>query len=354
MEPPPKVKLRAVNAIAVGDVTREDYFTWFPSSNGNNGGSDSIAQGANPTITSAKHLRPAVGRTVSSSLDDILSAREAPFARPRASRRGNSDFCLSGEGEERNQNMLALMSSSPPSSGAIREMPRAGDDVFEDDETDVEADDRSTTGSSSVNARSQASIGLGHPVARPPRRDLATLGRATSLDLVAASTRARHLIHPQPPRAVSGQSGVKAPVKMFRAVPTHSSNDEEYHRTTKRPKITPMSNVVANYRGQDSFQRSTSQSAIDVSYEEERGHVSSTPSPSSLTTPINTSPEDGSVRRVSSSFSGGLQYKPHGQTVYSSAVATHVRRTSGGNETDKEVLDAAAQLLSIFGGAQTA
>jgi hypothetical protein len=115
-----------------------------------------------------------------------------------------------------------------------------------------------------------------------------------------------------------------------------------------------MSNVVANYRAQDSFQRSTSQSAIDVSYEEERGHVSSTPSPSSLTTPVNTSPEDGSVRRVSSSFSGGLQYKPHGQTVYSSAVATHVRRTSGGNETDKEVLDAAAQLLSIFGGAQTA
>jgi hypothetical protein len=194
-----------------------------------------------------------MGRTVSGSLDEVLRAREGEQPeRKRTAQKSNGEVTLVGEGEERHNQMLALMSSSPPSSGPAD--PFDEDDDAEDDDDDYDDDDEEVQMNNKGNVKMskplQRSIGLGHPI---PFQ----LGRATSLDFAAASSRARHIF--PTPRVASGPTASLTSVNFRTAhkrqlppVPTHS-----IEHTSKRIRPNPA------FKPRDSFSRSQSDAVLN-------------------------------------------------------------------------------------------
>ena len=323
VQPPPPEKLAAVNAITLGEITREDYFNAFP-------GSGSVSTDDEPTV------RPPFGRNASGSLDEVLRARECVFGdRRRAPRRGNGDYSLQGEGEERNRAMLALMSSSPPSMG-MGELHR---DSGEDEDEQASGDDLGASPPPRPTSTRPVALGRG----QPSGRDLTTLGRATSLDLVASSSRARQIVLPEPPRSVSGPTASlsdnpRPPPKMFHPVPSHDNGPQP-----KRPRVSVSSltsDLPSSYRPQDSFSRSQSDA---VNHAPPTPTSSTTSLPTPTTTPFTRTFSFSSATVFDRNHDAG-----HGAKVYASEDA--VRRGPGDNETDKEVLDAAQQLIEMLGG----
>jgi hypothetical protein len=186
--------------------------------------------------------RPVIGRNASGSLDGVLMAREEGQHERRRTQR-DEEVMLVGEGVERHSQMLALMSSSPPSS------PKYDDD--EDEPTDNEdEDDRLSAKTPSRAGPSHSRLGLG----RPMRINTFQLGRATSFDLAASSSRARNLI--PAPRISSGPINSLPPFnygakRMVRPVPTHTVEP-----VIKRQRPNPA------FKPRDSFSRSQSSAVL--------------------------------------------------------------------------------------------
>ena len=112
--PPTQAKCDAILAIANGELTRDEFSSPAPPPH-------TLAL---PRLPS----RPVLGRNLSGSLDDIMSAREKD--RPRAPKRYFSERLLSGDDQERNRELLECMSnpaSSSPS-GDTAGSPRPGSD----------------------------------------------------------------------------------------------------------------------------------------------------------------------------------------------------------------------------------
>lgn len=336
--PPPPEKLAAITAITMGEITRENYLDKLnaPSAGG----------------SGVHSARPGLGRTASGVLEEVLSARESEFGdRKRAPRKSTGEPTIEGEGEERNASLLALMSSSP-----VRPVETdVGEDDDDEDEDDQENIPAGTIATPSITNASRAMIGIG----RASRE--VSLGRTTSLDLVASSSRTRRLPPPNPLRAVSGPSGpLHLPTTLgmrYRPVPSHKEGPPSKRPRTSAPmsmqmSISGISQISRIFRPRDSFSRSQSEAVLAEP---------STPSTSTTSPPTPRERSMGRSFSFSSSSTGaqGLLAKgEEGATIYSRRDGVHVGEIAGQQrrreEADKEVLDAAQQLIEMFEGSREA
>lgn len=326
LEPPPAEKLAAIQAISLGQITREIYFDQFP-----------LEQSSPPRASNTVQRRP-LTRTTSSSLDEVLQARESGFGESNRIYRRSGEIGLRGEGEERKRDMLALMPSDPPSMDL---MELADEDELIEDE---DKEDEEYAEPREPREKPNSCVRLGRP--SPLFRAVSTdhLGRATSLDILASSSRAKQLISPGPPRAVSGPAG---PLDAPRMVEKRSLTPIPMHDSAKRAKFERQGSHSAypeSYsRPRDSFSRSQSAAIL-----------AAPPTPQTRTPGLTRSYSFSSTSSTLTPISEGSYHRnldSHtGKTVYSRDMTSDSHGKRGREETDSEVLDAAKQLLNMLGG----
>ncbi|ODO06442.1 hypothetical protein L198_01674 [Cryptococcus wingfieldii CBS 7118] len=325
LEPPPEDKISVVRAISVGEVTRETWLARYPSATG--GGPTAAPQSSmtgSPSSASSKRgtKRPAQllsARLSGQSLDEVLQARESGFGlgADKRYRRGSKGAAIEGEGQERNDRILSLMPSDPPSMGLTEMDPEESDG--DDGGVDVEALER-----------------------RKRARTLNGLGRATSFDLFASSSRAKQLAKPSKEQGhVLGQINPNLSIRPSASTaalkkPTlESIASSQAHRRPRSRGDDPHSYS----RFKKEFSRAQSTSAIPQS--SSRNESRRTYQPSQLKTP-----NLGYARSHSMSSSSSKVITPEDVREPRPVVKLEPR-----NEKDEEVIGAAEMLLSLFGGA---
>ncbi|WVQ99543.1 hypothetical protein IAU59_006679 [Kwoniella sp. CBS 9459] len=356
LQPPPEEKSAVVRSISVGDLTRDMYFEQHPHSEAHL----PTPTPSGRTFNSGVNETPVPKRGNSNSLDNVLQARESGFGDgQRRYRQGSGEGSeIQGEGQERIRKILALMPSDPPSID-LSELAADGDDD-DDSEEMVENDyspKRKTTGASI----SGGAMGLARMLNGPSRSGL---GRATSLDVLAASSRAKSLsskplaesaksrgtplgsINPNLPthRAVPNGNGKEQSLKHALPLTSSSSN-----APAKRARVggSSRSRPATTFRHKDSFSRSQSAAVLDSPVKEndreDRGEMK---------TP-------GFTRSFSfsSTMSEGVAITPETallpkkEPVEKPAQKQEGGKKSDDKERDAEVLGAAEKLLQLLGGA---
>ncbi|WVQ82085.1 hypothetical protein IAT38_004213 [Cryptococcus sp. DSM 104549] len=336
-----------------------------------------------PPASAAAGLLPQRGSA--KSLDEILQARESGFgpgATKRRFRRGSGESVLVGEGQERIREILALMPSDPPSAG-LAEL--AEDDMDEGDGGDDDDDA----------GRKRKGLMINRPTPR------SGLGRATSFDVLASSSRAKQLTKPLPnPNPNAHRASILGPLNpnvaagagagatagfRKRSLEQAASNGAPQKRsrshapTSFRPHPNPNMHArdprLSAYR-KDSFSRSQSASVLPtISSLASSTHplsASTRPVPREvLKTPSYVrrdsassgvsegkviTPEDvrergkGSRERV---YGGHGGYGSMGQGFPGSQTPGQGQGRKAGEEkdADEEVVSAAEMLLQLLGGA---
>ncbi|WWD17119.1 hypothetical protein CI109_101556 [Kwoniella shandongensis] len=330
LQPPPEEKSAVVRAISVGDITRDMYFAQYPHGE---------VQMSTPSSRSMSSATPLPKRGMSNSLDEVLQARESGFGGLRNSqfRRGSGDVMIKGEGQERIREILALMPSDPPSMD-LSEMAVEDDSEEGDEDNDAEEPELKRKGG----------MGLAKMLNGPSTG----LGRASSLDIFASSSRAKYLSKPNAlqPRSMNG-NGVLGSVNMnipsdSRQTPKSSlkhglASTHQQPQPAKRARIdTARPRPTSTLRHKDSFSRSQSAAVLDTPAKENRGDMMKTP---------------GFTRSFSfsSTVSEGVAITPETAVLGKENVETTVRQPGRKRveERDAEVLGAAEKLLQLLGGA---
>ncbi|KAK8864576.1 hypothetical protein IAR55_001826 [Kwoniella newhampshirensis] len=327
LQPPPEEKSAVVRAISVGDITRDMYFAQYPHGE---------VHMSTPSARSVGSATPLPKRGMSSSLDDVLQARESGFGGLRNSqfRRGSGEFSIKGEGQERIREILALMPSDPPSMD-LSEM-AAEDESEEGDEEKEESEPKRKGGMGLARMLNGPSTGL---------------GRATSLDVLASSSRAKYLSKPNPlqPRSLNGNGPLGSTNPNIPSVSRQSPNNTAKHglpsthqqpQPAKRARIdTSRPRPTSTLRHKDSFSRSQSAAVLDTPAKGEKGEMMKTP---------------GFTRSFSfsSTVSEAVAITP--ETAVLGKENVDIVRQPGRKrveERDAEVLGAAEKLLQLLGGA---
>ncbi|WVQ73985.1 hypothetical protein IAR50_003566 [Cryptococcus sp. DSM 104548] len=328
LEPPPEDKISVIRAISVGDVTRETWLARYPSATG--GGPTAASRDSmtgSPSSASSKRgtKRPAQllsARHSGQSLDEVLHARDSGFGLDddKRYRRGSKDAAIVGEGQERNDKLLSLMSSDPPSM-SLAEM-----DAEESDGDDGGVDEEA------LERRKKA-------------RTMRGLGRATSFDLFASSSRAKQLARPSKERShILGQINPNLSLK-----PSASTSAAALKKPTLESIASGQASKRPRSRGDDphsysrfkkEFSRAQSTSALPQS--SSRTETKRKYQPSQLKTP-----NLGYARSHSMSSSSSKVITPEDVAREPRPVV----KTEPRNEKDEEVIGAAEMLLSLFGGA---
>lgn len=234
---------------------------------------------------------------------------------------------LREEGEERNREMLALMPSDPPSSDPI--------EVRDEDEPLDGEEDR-------PQIKPKVTVGLGRPSTMVRTSSTDYLGRATSLDIFASSSRAKQLMLPGPPRSVSGpSSSFEAPrVTEKRTLPPVASHDDPSKRVRLERQGPRPILPDPTLRHRDSFSRSSSAAILGAP------PTPQTRSPG-LTRSYSFSSTSSTLTSIAENSFHRNDIHP-GNTVYSRSMTLENKRNP--DETDHEVLDAASKLLQMLGG----
>ncbi|KAK4683814.1 hypothetical protein P7C73_g6405, partial [Tremellales sp. Uapishka_1] len=311
--PPPPHKLAVVKSVVDGEITRDAYLEQYPS-------------GQSPVARSRK---ASLKRTMSSSLDAVLEARESGFGNGHAKRTKRSLEVGASAGVEI-KDLLALMPSDPPSMDLL-ELAREGEAEREeggDDGNDTESTSSSLPSSQSSISKSHAhpGVGLGHPSSS----GLLQLGRATSLDVIASSARAKQL-HAQPhPRAVSTpEASLEKALRIaMKRLPPATVQPQPFLRHGSCSRLPSLTH-------RDSFSRS--QSDFELPGLSPSSHSSDADS----TVPSLEEQPNASAKRIAD-----IQ----GRNVYSGASVLDIKREHGEREMDPEVLGAAEGLVQLLGG----
>jgi hypothetical protein len=309
----------------LGDITRESYFAEHPPA-------DSSSSSSQYPI-SAVPRRPLL-RTGSGSLDEVLQAREVGFgAKKQVFRR--EGYQLPDEEEDRRKDLVAMMQSDAPSSDPVEQ--HDDDDEEEEDIGGPTVDD----GSPRQRKRAQPVTALGR--GRPPvplASEELQLGRATSLNLLAASSRAKHLVHNDSLRSVSGPSSSldqqrRGELKhSLQPVPTHSDNKRARADIGSSSNGGSGGSQIRSLRSRDSFSRSQSNVLPQLQQTPTPGFTRSASFSSTSTGPVIT-PDNSSIRRL----------------AMEEISEVNAKTENGQQEADEEVLSAASSLLAMLGGA---
>ncbi|WWC94616.1 hypothetical protein V866_001463 [Kwoniella sp. B9012] len=349
LQPPPEEKSAVVRSISVGDLTRDMFFAQHPELEAHLPTPTPSSSGRRYTTQGA--ITPLPKRANSRSLDEILQARESGFGdnKKRSYQRTPGEGMIQGEGQERIREILALMPSDPPSMD-LSEL--AGDDESEevDDEED-ETPKRKPLGNSG------GPMGLDRMLNAPTN----TLGRATSLDILASVPRTKGKYWsskpgnnggPLQPRSIKGSSsGVLGSINPN--IPSENRQSTPLGKTPLKHSL-PLTSQAASkrarldggrhrpatsFRHKDSFSRSQSAAVLETPLarkdsndkEEER---------SEMKTP-------GFARSFSfsSTMSDGVAITPD-----NAVLARKQSRNDKKEEKDAEVLGAAEKLLELLGG----
>ncbi|WWC89168.1 uncharacterized protein L201_004086 [Kwoniella dendrophila CBS 6074] len=350
LQPPPEEKSSIVRSISVGDLTRDLYFSQHP---------ELQAHALTPTpsgrmYTSQEAVTPLPKRGMSTSLDNVLRARESGFGenKPRPHRRGSGEALIKGEGQERIREILALMPSDPPSMD-LSEI--AADDESETDENDnLQSPKRTPLGTS------KGAMGLDRMLNGPSN---GILGRATSLDILASAPRTKGKYWSSrssnngnifQSRSINGSPGVLGainpnipqerqqitPAKPSLKHPLPSST----HSVSKRARMdNPRQRPVPTFKHKDSFSRSTSAAVLETpaapkkdENDKERGEMKT--------------PGFARSFSFSSNMSEGVPPTPD-NVVLPKKQNGQVRKEKKPEEKDADVLGAADVLLKLLGGA---
>ncbi|WVF71323.1 hypothetical protein IAT40_006126 [Kwoniella sp. CBS 6097] len=348
LQPPPEEKSAVVRSISVGDLTRDMYFAQHPHSEAHlptPTPSGRTFNGVNET--------PVPKRGNSTSLDNVLQARESGFGDgKRRYRQGSGESSeIQGEGQERIRKILALMPSDPPSMD-LSEL--AADD---DDSEEMEENDYSPKRKNVSNNTSGGAMGLARMLNGPSRSGL---GRATSLDVLASSSRAKTLsskplAEASKSRGVAPLGSINPNIPNFRATPNGKEQSLKHslpltassQSSSKRARVSGPNRPrpATNFRHKDSFSRS--QSAAVLESPEKRNDREDR---CEMKTP-------GFTRSFSfsSTMSDGVAITPETALLPKKEPVEKLAQTHKGGkkpeERDAEVLGAAEKLLQLLGGA---
>ncbi|RSH88873.1 hypothetical protein EHS25_002535 [Saitozyma podzolica] len=324
LQPPPAEKVAIIKSISLGDITRESYFAEHPPA-------DSSSSSSQHPI-SAVPRRPLL-RTGSGSLDEVLQAREVGFgAKKQVFRR--EGYQLPDEEEDRRKDLVAMMQSDAPSSDPVEQ---------QEDDDEEEEDNGPTIDDGSPRQRKRAqpvtALGRGRPPVPLASEEL-QLGRATSLNLLAASSRAKHLVHNDSLRSVSGPSSSLD--QQTRGVSKHSLAPVPTHGDNKRARADIASSStggsggsqIRSLRSRDSFSRAQSNVLPQLQQTPTPGFTRSASFSSTSTGPVIT-PDNSSIRRL----------------AMEEISEVNVKTENGQQEADEDVLSAASSLLAMLGGA---
>ncbi len=302
------------------------------------------------------------------SLDDVCTDREMSMKhrtpRPRAPVEG---FEHMHKNDPRYRDALVNMLPSELSSDAI-EPP-------EDDEESVVDVDSPTRKRARHSLELSAPrptlppigpIGLGRP-AHQRHRSRSSFGRASSSDVLACSSRARHLLnHPaanHPHRAVTDP----VPSRSASAGPTLPAVPEHQRTHARLPPLASVTdmgrkrklsrggswNNMLSVKHQDSFDRARAESTID-----ERQSTSPVPEQTRSPTPteresVSPRSEEASVKSHSvapSAASAKLQLAPQGRSIYSFSKELEPETKRGAAEMDEHVIEGAQALMELLRG----
>ncbi|WWC62141.1 uncharacterized protein I303_104732 [Kwoniella dejecticola CBS 10117] len=347
LQPPPEEKSAVVRSISVGDLTRDMYFSQHPELDAHL--PTPTPSASNRMYTTQGNITPLPKRGNGNSLDQILQAREISFDHNRKrpqhqqpQRRGSVEgkSASQGVGQGKFRELLALLPSDPPSMD-LSEI--AGDDDSEagDGSIDSESPKRTPLG-----ARGGA-MGLDRMLNGPSG---ATLGRATSLDLLASaprkgkywSSKSVNNGNALQPKSINGSpSGVlgainpnvpldRAKPGMKHTLPPLSGSASKRARmdgTRPRP--------ATSFKPKDSFSRSQSAAVLE------------TPSANKENVDRGEMKTPGFARSFSfsSSASDGVAITPDNAVLAK-------KQTDGTKKEEKEVRDAAEIMLQLLGGSQ--
>ena len=369
LQTPPKAKRRVVRAISVGKITSE---MWFEQR--------TPKECAPPRPSNALQRRPLL-RIASSSLDNVLHAREKGFGETKRMFRRSGDHGLKCEGEERKREMLALMPTDPPSTDPM-------DSRGEDTEDAIDPEDEENLAPNPL----QTVLRFHRPSATTRSTPTAHLGRTSSLDIIASSSRVKRLIL-HPPRSVSGPSIPSEVIPRLdkRNGSALQSNGESFKRVRRDSHHSSSSRSKPCFRQYEASDRSqpasdmTAPSAAlmdhpgllrSLSYSDRHGSTSARPNPCfrhhdsfDRSQPAQPAPEPGApptpligtpglTRSVSFSSPASIfsvaeatlhRVDVHlGNTVYSRGTTMDVDRSEHEAEVDPDVLGAAAQLVQFM------
>ena len=334
-----------------------------------------------PPRPSNAFQRHPLSRIASTSLDNVLQAREEGFGEVKRMVRRSANYGLQCEGEERKREMLALMPTDLPSTDPMESDNEEGEDeqISEDEENIAPGPSR-------------RGLGFRQPSAITGLRQTAQLGRATSLDIIASSSRAKRLVL-HGPRSVSGPA---IPSDLIFRPDKRDCSDlqasSEYPKRTRRDSQNASSSLSKPcLRQHDTFDPSQSASDLmapptaqvgppdlprSLSHSDRHGSTSTRPNPcfrhhdsfdrSQSTqsdmeagpppTPLIGTP--GLTRSFSFSspasifsvaeapFHGRLDIHS-GRTVHTRASTIDIRRYEREAEIDTDVLSAATQLVQF-------
>ncbi|OCF32980.1 hypothetical protein I317_04304 [Kwoniella heveanensis CBS 569] len=350
LQPPPEEKSAVVRSISVGDLTRDMYFAQHPHSEAHL----PTPTPSGRTFAASANETPVPKRGNSNSLDNVLQARESGFGDgKRRYRQGSGESSeIQGEGQERIRKILALMPSDPPSMD-LSEL-AADDDDSEEMEENEFSPKRKNVGATT----SGGAMGLARMLNGPSRSGL---GRATSLDVLASSSRAKSLsskplAEKSKPR-VAPLGSINPNLPNHRATPNVKDNSLKHslpltgspsQPSSKRARVNGpnRSRPATTFRHKDSFSRSQSAAVLEspekANEREDRGE---------LKTP-------GFTRSFSfsSTMSDGVAITPKTALLpkREPAELKSAQKQEGGKkpeERDAEVLGAAEKLLQLLGGA---
>ncbi|WVO15975.1 hypothetical protein L204_103640 [Cryptococcus depauperatus] len=349
LQPPPEDKVAVIRAISLGDVTRDMWLAKHPpldkaatAISWTSSILDSANGGGvfNTGRTVKDPIAPFSVRSPAKSLDALLLERESGFgSRDKQYRQTPGDVILKGEGQERIREMLAMMPSDPPSMGPEEiegEESEGGDGGIDEDAVKKQA----------------------RQLISRPR---SVLGRATSHDVLASSSRAKLLTKlPTTSLARSVLGPINSSLQNISPALPHLNSNLRKHtldsvaqsRPTKRRRSrasdthsTLGDQVHSRNKG---FARSISTSAIKSSHSltlENNDHASQ---PSQLKTP-----KLGSKRSQSISSGSSQVITPEDSKGNRRKVRSVPARQKGSHEKDEEVLGAAEMLLQMLGGPST-
>ncbi|WVR06887.1 hypothetical protein IAU60_003923 [Kwoniella sp. DSM 27419] len=350
LQPPPEEKSAVVRSISVGDLTRDMYFAQHPHTE---------AHLPTPTpapmrsYTNAEVQETPVPKRKRglNSLEDVLQAREDGFASKQQYRRGSREgsAVIKGEGQERIREILALMPSDPPSMDLS--------EIAMDDESDQATENEESPKKKPLGGTG-GPMGLARMLNAPSGANAGTtaLGRASSLDILASSSKAKHFWKTNntngngraPLGAISTnipngrQSMIPNGHNALKRSPTPSQGGAK--SLAKRARIEPARPRPAPaFRHKDSFSRSQSSAVLESPEKDRVDH-------GEMKTP-------GFTRSfsISSAMSEAVAITPESAVVAKKEnipikAATGKGKTSA-EERDAEVLGAAEKLLQLLGGA---
>ncbi|WWC70153.1 uncharacterized protein I206_104100 [Kwoniella pini CBS 10737] len=349
LQPPPEEKSAVVRSISVGDLTRDMYFSQHPELEAHLP-TPTPASSSGRMYTTQGNITPLPKRGTSNSLDQVLQAREIGFdhnKKRQQHRRGSSEATspIKGEGQENFRHLLALIPSDPPSMDLS--------EIAVDDESE-QGDDGSESPQRTVLGARGGAMGLDRMLNGPSN---GTLGRATSLDMLASapkrgrfwssrSSKSSDTGNVLQPKSVKGLSG--AIIKPSMSNDQGSSGTPSLKHTlpssagsaSKRPRVdATRSRPGSTFRHKDSFSRSQSAAVLGTPSANKRENKENE-EPREMKTP-------GFARRssFSSSMSDGVAITPD------NALLGRKQSEGSKKKEDAEILGAAEIMLQLFGAA---